>query len=330
MKSGKPQPFRCRDCGKYFSLKTGTLMEDSKLPLRKWGWAIYLEMTGLKGVSSMKLHRDIGVTQKTAWFMLHRIRAALEAGTLLFGGPIEIDETFVGGLEKNKPQHKRLKAGRGPVGKTAVVGAKDRETNQVVARVIEATDKATLNSFEDAHADSEATVYTDGSSAYKSRKNHESVKHSVGEYVRGMVPYERRGVLLVNAERGYHGVYHKISTKHLQRYVNEFFDPSRSLSAPSPAIAVAKVRVTFLRRRPPPSRAGTRTHATVFLYTSRPAHRSFTESMLRLLRPMSPGTGAGACAMSIFPSVIAAGPRPHCGVPRDVVGHVRIRAPVHQ
>ena len=94
-------PYRCTDCRAYFSVKTGTPLEGSKIPLRKWAFAIYLEVTSLKGVSSMKLHRDLGVTQKTAWFMLHRLREAWaqdKAGPFL--GPVEADETYMGGLER--------------------------------------------------------------------------------------------------------------------------------------------------------------------------------------------------------------------------------------
>ena len=124
-KNMKPQPYRCRDCRQYFSLKTGTAMEDSKLPLRKWGWAIYLEMTNLKGVSSMKLHRDIGVTQKTAWLMLHRMRQAFADVAIAFDGPVKVDETYVGGLNSSTLGHRRRDhPGRSPVRKTAVVGAK--------------------------------------------------------------------------------------------------------------------------------------------------------------------------------------------------------------
>lgn len=101
VKTGKPMPYRCRDCRGYFSVKTGTAMEDSKLPLQEGAWAIYLEMTSLKGVSSMKLHRDIGVTQKTAWFMLHRIREAFADIAPRFEGPVDVDESYFGGKRKN-------------------------------------------------------------------------------------------------------------------------------------------------------------------------------------------------------------------------------------
>ena len=109
--SRKPQPYRCRDCRKDFSVKTGTLMHNSKLGLQTWAMALYLLSTGLKGTSSMKLHRDLGVTQKTAWFLARRIRETWRERGERFRGPLEMDEVYIGGKERNKHESQKLKAG---------------------------------------------------------------------------------------------------------------------------------------------------------------------------------------------------------------------------
>ena len=223
VKSGKPMPYWCRDCRSYFSVRTGTPMARSNIKLQKWVIALYLCVTSLKSVSSMKLHRDIGVSQPAAWFMLHRIREAwaVESGGV-FGGPVEADETFIGGREKNKPRVQRLNLKGGTTGKVAVAGIKDRPTKRVRARVVASTDGPTLQGFVASRTARGVTLYTDEHGAYRGLANHESVKHSVGEYVRGMAHTNGLESFWSMLKRAHMGTFHKLSPKHLDRYVQEF------------------------------------------------------------------------------------------------------------
>jgi len=177
-------PYRCVRCHKFFSVRTGTALERSKVPLKKWAYAIYLSVTSLKGVSSMKLHRDIGVTQKTAWFMAHRIREAwgLDDYAPPFAGPVEVDETYMGGEEKNRHASKKMHIS-GPSDKVAVVGIKDCETNEVAAKPVASTDGPTLKGFVRENAAKGAEIFTDDHAAYHGLPQHTAVNDSVGEYV---------------------------------------------------------------------------------------------------------------------------------------------------
>ena len=220
----KPQPFRCRSCRKDFSVKTGTVLHSSKIPLTKWAIGYYLYMTNLKGVASMKLHRDLGITQSCAWHMGHRIRESMDTRNGRFAGPVEADEMYVGGKEGNKHEADKLKAGRGTVGKTPVVGLKDQATNQIKTAVVANADGPTLKGFVHLHTDFDAQVFTDEARAYEGlNRPHLTVSHGDGEYV-GEQGQTTNGMESHWAmfRRGFIGTYHKMSKKHLHRYTSEF------------------------------------------------------------------------------------------------------------
>ena len=169
------------------------------------------------------MSEDMKFIQKTAWFMLHRLRTAMAASKPWFQGPVEADETFIGGKEGNKHAWKKLKAGLGTVGKTPVAGVKDHATGKVAARVVDNTDKTTLQSFVNENTAEGATLFTDEASAYKGiERPHEAVNHGVGEYVREQAHTNGIESFRAPMKRGYVGIYHKMSPKHLQRYVDEF------------------------------------------------------------------------------------------------------------
>ena len=212
-------PYYCYACRSHFSVKKGTVMERSHISYQHWAIGTYLFATNLKGVSSMKIHRDLGITQKSAWFMVHRLRESWKtlAGVDKMEGPVEIDEVYLGGLEKNK--HKEDK---GKKEKVAVIGARDRATNKITAQPVPETTKARLEHFIKSKVNDAAKKYTDENKAYGSLSNHESVRHSVGEYVRGQVHVNGMESFWSMVRRGYDGVFHHISEEHLHRYINEF------------------------------------------------------------------------------------------------------------
>ena len=223
----KTMTHRCREkaCGKrMFSIKTGTVMEASNLPYRAWAVGIYLFTTNIKGVSSMRLHCELGISQKAAWFMLHRLRLAFDAETGPIAGPVEVDETYIGGKLGNMSAKSRRDARQKPdLGKSIVVGVKDRASGAVNARSVEYADKPTLQGFVAEHAAPGAKVYTDEARAYQGIPfDHETVRHSVGEYVRDMASTNGMASFWAMLKRGHQGIYHKFSPKHLDRYVTEF------------------------------------------------------------------------------------------------------------
>jgi transposase-like protein len=218
--------YRCASCKKDFTIKTGTLFGESKLPLRKWFTAIYLLSTTSKGMSSVQLAKHVGVTQKTAWFMAHRIRAAHHQKTEKLTGTIEADECYLGGKAKNMHAKKRREVitGTGGINKVPVFGIKTRD-GEIRAIVVENTDSSTLHPLIKQHVAAGSTLYTDEHRAYNGLSKdyvRGIIRHGASEFVKGDCHTNGIESFWAVFKRGYHGVYHQMSKKHLQRYVNEF------------------------------------------------------------------------------------------------------------
>lgn len=222
---------KCGDCKNTFSIKVGTIFEDTKIPLRKWLAAIWLITTHKKGIASTTLARDIGVTQKTAWFMLHRLRHAARTRSFNrpLGGEVEVDETFIGGKGKNQSLARRRadKASGAPrggaIGKAVVMGLLERG-GDLRAGVVDGTSQQDLETVVRAHVAEGAVVYTDEHRGYRDLKNgydHQTVAHAREEYARGPVHTNSIEGFWSLLKRQIYGIHHWVSPKHLDQYVAE-------------------------------------------------------------------------------------------------------------
>jgi len=203
-------------------VRTGIIFECSHVPLDKWLFTIYTVVTARKGISSLQLSKLIGVEQRTAWFILQRIREACKDDILTLKGIVEADEAYIGGKETNKHESEKLKAGRGTVGKTAVLGMRERNGN-FKGKVLKDTTSDTVQAELNTTIEPDSTLCTDEHRAYTETKfTHLTVNHSAKQFVDGMAHTNGIESVWAVLKRGFYGIYHSFSEKHLQRYIDEF------------------------------------------------------------------------------------------------------------
>ena len=218
----RPGLYKCKECEKQFTVTVGTIFEDSHIPLSKWLLALHLMCASKKGVSAHQLHRMLGITYKSAWFMAHRIRHAMDEGPLadMLRGIVEADETYVGGRRRGS------NPGRGAPHKTAVFALVERKRGLVHSQPVEKVTAANLTEIMRQKVHRNTEIMTDDFGSYRGLnvrfKSHETVNHGAGEYVRGNVHTNTVEGYFSLLKRGLNGIYHHVSKQHLHRYLDEF------------------------------------------------------------------------------------------------------------